>query len=98
MKSVSRRDFLKSAGASAVALPAIAKSAIHRATGPQPLGLQLYTVRDWMQRDMEYTLKTVYAVGYREVEFADLIGKKADKVRNSLDKIGLVSPSSHISY
>jgi sugar phosphate isomerase/epimerase len=98
MKPVSRRDFLKSASVGACALPALAKSAMHRIAAPQPLGLQLYTVRDWMQRDMEYTLKTVYAVGYREVEFAGLFDKKAGKVRNWLDKIGLESPSSHVSY
>jgi sugar phosphate isomerase/epimerase len=51
-----------------------------------------------MQKDMEYTLKTVHAVGYREVEFANLFDKKPDKVKNWLDKIGLVSPSSHVSY
>ena len=98
MKSVSRRDFLKSAGFSAVILPALTKSAIHRAAAPQPWGLQLYTVRDWMEKDMQYTLKTVYAVGYREVEFAGLFDKKADKVKYWLDKIGLKSPSSHVSY
>ena len=97
MKPVGRRDFLKSASASAVALPALTKYAI-KTTAPQPWGLQLYTVRDWMDRDMEYTLKTVYAIGYREVEFAGLFDKKADKVKNWLDKIGLTSPSSHVSY
>jgi sugar phosphate isomerase/epimerase len=98
MKSFSRRDFLKSAGASAFALPALANSAVHTTSGPQPWGLQLYTVRDWMQKDMEYTLKTVYSIGYREVEFAGLFDKKPDKVRHWLDKIGLTSPSSHVSY
>ena len=98
MKPFSRRDFLKSAGASAFALPAFARSGLNTASAPQPLGLQLYTVRDWMQKDMEYTLKTVYSIGYREVEFAGLFDKKADKVKNWLDKIGLTSPSSHVSY
>ena len=98
MKPVGRRDFLKSAGVSAFALPALANSALHRTAAPQVFGLQLYTVRDWMQRDMEYTLKTVCSVGYREVEFAGLFDKKPDKVKHWLDKIGLKSPSSHISY
>lgn len=98
MKPVSRRDFLKSASVGAISLPAVAKSAISRTAAPQPLGLELYTVRDWMQRDMEYTLKTVYGVGYREVEFAGLFDKKPDKVKNWLDKIGLTAPSSHVSY
>lgn len=98
MKQPSRRDFLKSVSVSAVALPTLARSAINGVAAPQALGLQLYTVRDWMQRNMEYTLKTVYAVGYREVEFAGLFDKKADKVKDWIDKIGLRSPSSHVSY
>ena len=98
MNRVSRRDFLKSASVTAAALPALARSTINGAAAPQALGLQLYTVRDWMERDMEYTLKTVYAVGYREVEFAGLFDKKPDKVKYWLDKIGLKSPSSHVSY
>lgn len=98
MKPLDRRSFLKSASLGAVSLPTLATSALQTLAAPQPWGLQLYTVRDWMQRDVEYTLKTVHAIGYREVEFAGLFGKKADKVRSWLDKIGLPSPSSHISY
>jgi sugar phosphate isomerase/epimerase len=98
MKPVSRRDFLKSASVGAISLPSFAKSAVSRTAAPQALGLQLYTVRDWMQRDMEFTLKTVYGVGYREVEFAGLFDKKPDKVKYWLDKIGLEAPSSHVSY
>jgi sugar phosphate isomerase/epimerase len=98
MTPVGRRDFLKAASLSALALPEFTRSAFLSASAPQALGLQLYTVRDWMRRDMEYTLKTVYAVGYREVEFAGLFDKKPDKVKVWLDKIGLKSPSSHISY
>jgi len=63
---------------------------------PQPIGLQLYTVRDLMQRDVEYTLRQVAAIGYREVEFAGLFDKDAKKVSKWLSTYGLTSPSSHI--
>lgn len=36
------------------------------------IGVQLYTVRDAMQKDFEGTLAKVAATGYREVEFAGL--------------------------
>jgi sugar phosphate isomerase/epimerase len=57
----------------------------------------LYTVRDLMQRDVEYTLRQVAGIGYKEVEFAGLFDKKPDKVADWLRKYGLTSPSSHIA-
>jgi sugar phosphate isomerase/epimerase len=63
---------------------------------PQPIGLQLYTVRDLMDRDVERTLGQVAAIGYREVEFAGLFDKTPKKVAEMLGKLGLTSPSSHI--
>lgn len=96
---IGRRDFLTAigAGVSAMALPGIAESRVSHRLSPQPIGLELYTVRDLMQRDVEYTLRQVAAIGYREVEFAGLFGKEPKKVRGMLDKLGLTSPSSHIS-
>src|SRR5438093_10065041 len=61
------------------------------------IGLQLYTVRHAMEKDVEGTIARVAAIGYREVEFAGYFGKSARDVRALLDKNGLSSPSSHIS-
>lgn len=96
---IGRRDFLTAigAGVGVMALPGIAESRVSHRLSPQPIGLELYTVRDLMQRDVEYTLRQVAAIGYREVEFAGLFGKEPKKVRGMLDKLGLTSPSSHIS-
>ena len=47
----------------------------------QRVGLQLYTVRDRMQRDLAGTLAVVGAIGYREVEFAGYFGKSPRQVR-----------------
>ena len=95
---VTRRGFLAAAaaGVAAAAMPARAESLLASARSPQPIGLQLYTVRDLMQRDVEYTLRQVAGIGYREVEFAGLFDKKPDKVADWLRKYGLTSPSSHI--
>ena len=100
----SRRDFVlaASAGAGALLLGRRAESLVPRATSAlvaQPIGIQLYTVRDLMQKNFEYTLQQVAAIGYKEVEFAGLFEKDAKWVRTKvLDKVGLTSPSSHIPY
>ena len=41
------------------------------------LGLQLYTVRNLMDQDVERTIAAVAAIGYREVELAGLHNKTA---------------------
>jgi sugar phosphate isomerase/epimerase len=99
-RPITRRDFLGAAalGAAAVAIPASAESLIASplAGSPQPIGLQLYTVRDLMQKDVQYTLKQVAGVGYKEVEFAGLFDKGPKQVAKWLKEDGLSSPSSHI--
>ena len=67
---MNRRSFLTTLGA-AVVLPGCARaSSASRTTTRPPLGVQLYTVRREMQRDVEGTLARVASLGYREVEFA----------------------------
>jgi sugar phosphate isomerase/epimerase len=61
------------------------------------IGVQLYTLRQELQRDFEGTLKNVAAIGYREVEFVDLFGHSPGTVRALLDRLELVTPSSHVS-
>lgn len=104
-RGITRRSFLGAAalGAAAVAIPGAAESMVGTAESrirpllsPQPIGLQLYTVRDLMEKDVEGTLREVAAIGYKEVEFAGLFGKDAKKVADWLKKDGLASPSSHI--
>ncbi len=62
------------------------------------VGLQLYTVRDFMKKDFAGTLTKVAATGYKEVEFAGLFDHSAADVRALLDKNGLTAPSSHVGY
>ncbi len=58
-------------------------------------GVQLYTVRTLMERDVAGTLEQVAAIGYREVETAGLFDLTPAGFRDLLDRYGLVSPSSH---
>src|SRR5881296_4662545 len=95
----SRRDF-------AMTLSAAALGYVFHPLAPrlQPLaptrkldriGLQLYTVRDEMKKDVEGTIAKVAAIGYNEVEFAGYFGKAPTEVRAILDRHGLSSPSVH---
>lgn len=61
-----------------------------------PIGLQLYTVRDEMKRDMAATLARVAQVGYKEVEFAGYFDRTPEQVRAMLDANGLRAPSAHV--
>src|SRR5437016_14065028 len=75
----SRRDFAKTLSAAALGYP------FHPlAPSPQPLapkrkldriGLQLYTVRHELEREVEGTIARVSAAGYQEVECAGYVGK-----------------------
>lgn len=62
------------------------------------VGLQLYSVRDHMEQDMEKTLRAVKAIGYDYVEFAGYFGKPAEEVKALLDEIGLKCRSVHQGY
>ena len=59
------------------------------------LGLQLYTIRDEMEKDMDACLKKVKEMGYECVEFAGFFGISAEEVKAILDKYGLEAVSSH---
>ncbi len=71
------------------------------------LGLQLFTVRELLQKDLEGTLAHVAAMGYAEVEMFGfggnafiedpLFGVTAVELRRILDQHGLVVPCTQIS-
>jgi len=62
----------------------------------QPVGLQLYTVRDLMKADFEGTLAAVAKLGYKEVEFAGYFGRTPGQVKEALKAAGLSAPSAHV--
>ena len=62
------------------------------------VGLQLYSIREDMEKDMDSALAQVKAMGYDYVEFAGYFGKSAEEVRALLDKHGLECISVHQTY
>jgi sugar phosphate isomerase/epimerase len=104
---VSRRSFLATAGAATAALAvgcraggaASASPSPQRAAGPLRLdriGVQLYSVRDQMEKDFTGTLERVARIGFKEVEFAGYYNHPPQEVRALIDRLGLAAPSSHI--
>jgi len=62
------------------------------------VAVQLYTVRDLMQKDFEGTIAKVAQIGYKEVEFAGYFGRTPQQVREVVQKNGLSAPSTHVQY
>jgi sugar phosphate isomerase/epimerase len=98
-----RRTFLVAAGRAAAAAAAGFGLAPRRATGRplrslERIGLQLYTVRAEMERDLEETLQRVREIGYGEVEFAGYFGRSPAAVRAALGAAGLDAPAAHVGF
>lgn len=58
-------------------------------------GLQLYSVRDTAEKDMELALKEVAAMGYSFVEFAGFQGKTPEEIKALLQKYNLTAVGTH---
>ena len=61
-------------------------------------GLQLYSVRDFVDTDMEYALPIIAEYGYKTVEFAGYFGHSSDQICKLLDDCGLKVIGSHIGF
>lgn len=64
----------------------------------QRFGLELYSVRDELARDLRGTLKAVKAMGYEAVEFAGAYAHPAEEVAAALKEAGLVCCGWHTPY
>jgi sugar phosphate isomerase/epimerase len=60
-----------------------------------PLGIQLWTVKSAAEKDLEGTLKKVYAAGFREIEFAGYYGKTPADLARLMKSIGFSLVSTH---
>ena len=93
--SLSRRTFLALAGAVPFAVHGRA------ANNTPPVGLELYTVRDALQKDLMGTVRAVAKMGYTLVEFYSpyyqWTPQQARDVRKLLDDLGVRCLSTHNS-
>lgn len=58
-------------------------------------GLQMYSVRDITDKDMEGALRSVAKMGYTSVEFAGFMGHSAKEIKTWLDQYGLKASGTH---
>lgn len=63
-----------------------------------PFALQLYSVRDHMERDPAEALRGVKKAGFDHVELAGTAGMAPDAFAELLADVGLVAVSAHIPY
>lgn len=62
-----------------------------------PIGVQLYTLRDQCVEGFYGVLEELAEIGYGAVEFAGLYGKPPEEIRQVLKSSGLVAPSCHVA-
>lgn len=101
--TLSRRDFLAASTLASTALAICPRvfgaDAPSTQTKALPIGLELYSVRDELSRDLPNTLKQVAQAGYQVVEFYSPYFKwtppYAKEVRTQLDDLGLRCYSTH---
>lgn len=97
---INRRSLLLGAAGTAAAL-ALPACAMRVPSGPffarhsLPVGIQLYSLGDDPQKDLEGTLAKVAAIGFRDIELPGLLGRDAGTVRRAADAAGLSISSFH---
>jgi len=62
------------------------------------VSLQLYTIRDFAEKDLPGTLSQVKAMGYEAVELAGMYGLETAVLKQHLDTAGLKALSAHVPF
>ena len=63
-----------------------------------PVGLQLWSLREYLPKDLPGTLAKVRELGFRDVEGAGLWGQTAARMRQALDAAELRCRSAHMGF
>ena len=96
--ALSRREFLAIAGAAPFVASASAAFPSAQARNI-PVGIELYSVRNELQKDMPGTVRAVAKLGYQVVEFYgpyfNWTTEQAKEIRKLLDDLGIKCPSTH---
>jgi len=92
-----RRDFIRNATmglAGAVVWTQLPESLFASPSG-KPIGLQLYTLRDLLEKDAPGTIRQLSAIGYKDVEIYSLYGKTPAEFSRILKDSGITASSGH---
>ncbi len=98
--TTSRRKFIQSSMALLAGTALLSKTSLAATKPSEIIGLQLYSVRDDMQKAPLATLKQLAKMGYEHVEHANYVDRKfygypAKEFKKILDDLGLKMPSGH---
>jgi sugar phosphate isomerase/epimerase len=105
---ISRRGVLRGAAVGAAALglsggtAAVASAAETSAAKPHHLpssriSIQLYTLRNQLEEDLEGTLESLADIGYRRVEHAGFVGRSVTEFKAALDAVDIRATSGHVA-
>lgn len=106
MNPQNRRQFLKSSAMGALGIALLSKYGLTAcaqspgATTKSGIGLQLYTIRDAMEKDVAGTLKMVADIGYKNLELAgyndgQFYGYRPSDFKTLVNDLGMKIISSH---
>jgi len=102
MHNPSRREFLGlMAAIGTAAVPAVRLAAAQNEITTALngiVGLQLWSLRDYLPKDLSGTLEKVRGMGFREVEGAGLWKHSVKALRAAMDANGLTCRSAHMSF
>jgi sugar phosphate isomerase/epimerase len=92
-----RRDFIRSAtaGLAGAAIWSQLPESLFASPSGKPIGLQLYTLRDQLEKDVPGTIKQLAAIGYKDVEIYSLYGKTPAEFGQILKDNGITASSGH---
>jgi len=103
-----RRDFIKTASllaAGSILIPQMSCKPGSKVTSGKTsgkiIGLQIYTLRDQISKDLEGTLKKVAETGYKNIEGYGygnrmILGKTPAEFRKIVEDLGMKLPSMHV--
>jgi sugar phosphate isomerase/epimerase len=91
---LNRREFVRNAAIGLAGATILPRLLLANPYG-LPVGLQLYTLRDQLEKDVPGTIKQLAAIGYKEVEVYSLYGKTPAEFTKILSDNGLTAPSGH---
>ena len=91
-----RRSFIKQFCGTSLCLPAFARSSNIPYIGE--IGLQLYTLRKAIAKDLTKTLKEVAKVGYKQVEPYGFPSPQSIEMINRAKDLGMKVNSSHFTW
>lgn len=63
-----------------------------------PIALQVYSIRDHMEKDPGGVMKKLRAMGYAHIETAGFYGLTPEAYKALLDEAGLTAISAHVGY